>query len=445
MRRSGVALTALVCGWAAFLSWLGLWKFAIYRADVDDGIFTQVLLSFGHGFSSTVEGGVNHLSVHFSPILFLLVPLVRAVGDARALIVAQALLCALVAIPVYAIARRRVGAAPSVLIAAIALCYPPLWALAFTDFHEAAFVPVLAATLAWALDAGKRRAAFFSALALCCTKEDQFVIVGAIGIIAALVWRSDRGRVQLGLTLSALAAGMAVLYFLVLRPLFFPGVPYWSLHFYNWTFTGGSPLGYAPLASPIRVLYLFWAFAPLLFIPLRSRLALLAIPGFIEVLASHEAITISLGTHYVAAWMGYVLAAFAAGCAELVLARDRWRRAIVAAAPIACALTLFFNDPMARWYFLYRTPNEHDAALGSLLRSLPRDVTIGADDEIFAHLANRREASIGLANQRFLVFDADYDSERWKIGDPRVRALLQAGTYRKLYERDGAVVLARAR
>uniref|UniRef100_E6Q600 DUF2079 domain-containing protein n=1 Tax=mine drainage metagenome TaxID=410659 RepID=E6Q600_9ZZZZ len=442
MTKLRVAAIALL--WAAVLSVLGLWKYAIFRADVDDGIFTQVLLSFGSGFSTTAEGGVNHFLVHFSPILVLLVPLVRWVGDARALIVAQAVLSALVIFPIYGIARRRTSEGWALAIAATAMLYPVLCAAAFTDFHENAFVPLLSATLLWALDGGRYRTAALAVLGLLCTKEDQFALLAMEGIIIALLWRNDRARVRFGLLTAGAGVLFAALYFFVLRPSFHLDVPYFPLHFYDWSYVGSAPQGYAPLFSPLRPLYLLWVFVPIAFLALRSRFAWFLIPGFIEVFASHQAITLSLGTEYVAPWLGFMLVAFADGAATLPLARSRIARAWVGAAAALCVLTLAYNDPMARWYYLYRLPNAHDARLESTLRALPRGRSIGAEDKIFAHLAYRRHASLGPNGQRYFIYDRTQSSGQWRNVDrPKVRALLQAGSYRVLSERDGIVVLKR--
>lgn len=445
--RPRIALAALVLLWTAALSTLGLWRYAIFRANDDDGMFAQILLSAFHGFSTTAESNINHFVAHFSPILFLAAPFVQMAGDVRAMIVIQALLAALVAVPVFAIARRRVGEWTSLAIAAIALCYPPLWSFAFDDFHATAFVPLFAAIFVWAIDAGRVRAGLLAALALCCTKEDQFVVVGMAGLITATVWRGDRARVQLGLGSAGIAAVLAIGYFAVLHPLMFPTIHYWSLHFYNWNFTGptANANGFAPLSSPIRIAYLFWVFAPLLFVPLRSPLVLLAVPGLLEVLASHETITMSFEEHYVASWLAFVLAAFAAGAGDLLRAPALRVRALIAAIPVACALNLLFHDPMARWWFLYRLPNANDAELTRVLDTVPRDATLGVDDDLFAHAAPWPKASLGFNGQQYFLYDTAHGAWRWPSEAPRVRALVRNGTYRVAYDRDGIVLLERVK
>ena len=54
---------------AAVFVWIVQWRYAIFRNEVDLGIFSQVIASTGAGFSSTAEGSVNHLLVHWSPMI----------------------------------------------------------------------------------------------------------------------------------------------------------------------------------------------------------------------------------------------------------------------------------------------------------------------------------------------------------------------------------------
>ncbi len=69
-----VALTSVLC-------LIVNWRYAIFRNGVDLGIFTQVVSrSSDRGFSSSVEGRVNHLLVHWSPIVAVGWPFVRAFG-----------------------------------------------------------------------------------------------------------------------------------------------------------------------------------------------------------------------------------------------------------------------------------------------------------------------------------------------------------------------------
>jgi uncharacterized membrane protein len=68
-RPSGNALLwVLFLALASTFCAIAQWRYTIFRNDVDLGIFTQVVARVGQGFSSTAEGRVNHLLVHWSPI-----------------------------------------------------------------------------------------------------------------------------------------------------------------------------------------------------------------------------------------------------------------------------------------------------------------------------------------------------------------------------------------
>ena len=179
--------------------YLGTWRYAIFRAGVDDCIFTQVVNGAFNGFSATLEGSVNHLLVHFSPILLVAMPFVRTFDGARGLIVLQCALAAGTIVPVWGIAAARLPKWLAFAATLVAATYPPLSAEAVGDFHELAFAPPLTAALVWAID----RRWWRSAMAISCValvKEDQFVALTFIGIVvAAMSKRScDPARADCG-------------------------------------------------------------------------------------------------------------------------------------------------------------------------------------------------------------------------------------------------------
>ena len=100
-----------------------------------------------------------------------------------------------------------------------------------------AFVPLLSATLVYALDRRRWTLAVTAALLLLCTKEDQFVVLAAIGLLFAATASGDVMAKRAGWAVAGLAIVMAVAYFGVVRPALNPHVPYLSLGFFDWTGT----------------------------------------------------------------------------------------------------------------------------------------------------------------------------------------------------------------
>lgn len=416
------------------------WRYVIFRNDVDLGIFTQVVSSVGRGFSSTPEGGINHLLVHWSPIVALGWPFVRLLGP-QSLEWLQAILVSLTLLPLWGLARARFSPAAALAVTAVCALYPLLCANAVGDFHEMAFVPLLCATLVYGFDRRNWRLAATAAVLLACTKEDQFVVLGCNGALCAIAWRDDARARDFGLLLIGIAAAGALAYFGIVRNVLSPHIPYGALHFFNWN---GAPLSPAALGSLAvhRVEYVLIVLAPVAFLPLLSRYGLFLIPGLVEILAAHQPVVTIPGAHYSALLTGYALAAFVDGASRVV--HQRARVAAIASAAAVAIWVAIFASPMEYWYYLYRPPNAHDALLQRTLAQLPRDADVGSEDEIFSHLGLDPKASITVAPHDWFVYDETHYSDRWRfVDEPLVRQLVARRVYAVTSSEDGIVVLHR--
>lgn len=440
--RWPVAIALLCAALAGVYIHLGMWHYAIFRAGIDDCTFTQIVTSSFNGFSATQEGSVNHLLVHFSPILVLAWPFVAAFEGARGLIFLQCLLTAATIFFVWGMAVRRFPRGPAFLVTLVAATYPPLSAEAVGDFHELAFVPPLAAALVWAIDRRMWRVAVAAALVLATVKEDQFVALLFIGLVTAAMGRREVAMRRCGLLISAVAVGAAALYFGVVRPAIDPHFAYFSLHQYEW-WRATAAGGFSGTLLWSRVAYVFAILLPLGFLPLGSRYAWFALPGFAEVLLSQQASTMSLATQYTATWSAYLLCAFVDG-AGLV-----YRRSAVATggfvvfALLASVWTSRYHSPIDPGFALYREPTVSDALRERELAGLPGNASIGTGGWVIGHLGMKPHATIAMSDQEYLVFDAFTDPSYWQTIDaPKVRSLVGGG-YAKVFDGDGIVVLKR--
>ncbi len=419
------------------------WRYAIFRNGVDLGIFAQVVSGIGHGFSSTAEGGANHLLVHWSPIVVTGWPFLRAFGPAG-LEYFQAILVAAALFPIWGLARAKFRSPAALALVAVAALYPILWANGVGDFHEMAFVPLLSATLVYALDRRRWILGAAAALLLCCTKEDQFVVLAFNGIVFAATARGDVAAKRIGWAIAGLAIVMSLLYFGPIRHALNPHAPYLALRFFDWRGAPAGMQGFAWNALARRAAYVLIVLAPLAFLPCISRYGLFLIPGFVEILGAREPVTLVPGAHYSALLSGYALAAFVDGASRLDARKPRLVAGVVAAAAAVSIGVGIFASPMEYWYYLYRPPNAHDALLEATLRRLPPRADVGAQDEIFAHLGLDPNASIDFAGQRCFVYDETHYSDRWYLIDQSaVRHALLDGAYAIASRRDGIVVLRR--
>ena len=107
-------------------------------------------------------------------------------------------------------------------------------------------MPLLSATLVYALDRRRWSMSIVAALLLACTREDQFVVLAVNGLLFAATARGDTQAKRIGLTISGAAIAFSFVYFGVVRPALNPHVPYESLQFFNWSGarTGAQSLGW---------------------------------------------------------------------------------------------------------------------------------------------------------------------------------------------------------
>jgi uncharacterized membrane protein len=424
--------------YAALYFVLGADRYVTYHSGADLGLFTQSVATVFTGFSNTIEGG-SHFTFHFSPILYLCAPFLLAAHSPLALVALQAIACALVAPPLFWIASRRVSLRLAYGIVAVALLYPPLAGVTFTDFHEIGFAPAATLWLLWAVDARRwGLAALFATLTL-GIKEDESLILVFAALVGAIYF-ARRGERD-GVVFSAAAGGTAIvvfiLYFSVVRPLAGATEPWNPLHFYTWTRVV-DPHGSTPWWSIGRPAYFLEALIPLAFDPLFSPAFVLALPGFAECLFSHESLTYTMGQHYAATWIPYVLFSFVDAIARFERRKQRLARNLVLASIVLSVLNLTLASP-THWGHFLGPRTAHDAAIDRVLARLPPDLEVGTHDEFYAHLGFDRNASIGLARDpRYALFDRTYYSASW-VNEirPVLQRGLASGRYRRISSDDG--------
>ncbi len=469
--RSGVAERRLALALAAYVLVLGalaIWRWHIWTYGADTGLFTQAVSDTFGGLRDGPEEG-THFRFHWAPILATLWPLVAATHAPLTLQFAQIVLVGGSAIPLFAFARGYLGARIAGAVAVLLLLYPPLLAVAFTEFHEIAFYPAIYFALCWAADRARWR--IFAVLALASTgvREDTcivfaltglgFVALGLLGRRRAL-FRLPAGRVAelgkpgepggrdeaealggprgllaneplqparlafAGFGLTALNAAALAIYYGVVTPRLGGWEP--AAIFYTYPFAAGPTavaLGIVRNPANLRYLwtfgrftYLLEAFAPLAFLPLFSRWALLALPGFAIVLLSSNAIAWRMGSHYAAIWIPGLFIA-------LVAVLARWsergfvRRAHLAlrAATAICALVLIAFDPLHPAHYL-RVLYPVDGDVRRALATIPPDAFVALHDEWYTHVAaTRPHATVFFCPYvDYLVYADDYPGDFYR-------------------------------
>ena len=430
--------------YAALYTALGTLRYVSYHSGSDLGLFTQSIAGAFHGFANTTEGG-SHFTYHFSPILLLCAPLLLAAHSPLALVAIQAVAGALAAPPLYMIARTRVGDRLALGVALVALVYPPLAGVTFTDFHENGFVPAATLWLLWAVDARRWGPAAICLLVVLGIKEDQAPIVAFAALVGAIAfaYRRDRAGLLFAGGALLLACATFAFFFEVVRPWAGATDAWGPSHFYGLP-QSAPPPGTEAGALLGRLGYFTEAVAPLALTCLLSPAFVLALPGFAEVLLSREPITYTMGQHYAAVWIGYVLFAFALGIARVHATRPRLARNLVVAAGVACVSILLFASP-THWRRNLSLPNAHDAEVDHILAALPPNLAVGTQESIYSHLGFDPNADLGLGRKPpFALFDT---TQRASYYVEKCLPELQAGTARKtwrlVWSRQGVVLYQR--
>ena len=406
MRKLGIA--ALV--YAAVLGALALWRWHVWSYGTDTGTFAQVIADAFGGFRDGPEQG-THFRFHWAPLLAVLYPLVALTRSPLSIQFAQIVLIGATALPLYAIARAYVGPDAAFRTGLLALIYPPLAAVAFTEFHEIAFYPAIALGVFWAADRRRWRAFALLALLSSLIREEACLVFIVVGLVlAGIGWyrrgardgaglllgepQAPRALAAAGLGLALLNAAALAFYFLVV----IPRVGAWQpSRFYDYPFAQGPvalilalashPWYLAQIATFGRFTYLLEAFVPLAFLPLFSRWSLLALPGLGIVLLSSDGITWRMGSHYAAIWVPWLLLGAAAALVrfERNFSVRRSRRAAYAAFAL-CTLFLIAFNPMHVGHYLKSAYPPADAERA--LAALPPDAgPVATHDEWFVRIA----------------------------------------------------------
>lgn len=206
---------------AAMLAWLSVARYLGYNARMFDlGNMAQSIASIQRGrplVFTYSDGPMSRLALHVEFFYFLLAPLYALWPDPRLLLIVQAVLFAVGAIPVYRLALRRTNdTLIAVCFGLLYLVYPVAQTSVLMDIHGDTFAMPL---LLFALDALDRRAwcryALLLGLALSCK---FYVAIPVVLMSMPIWWRYGNRKVALLTAVAGLCYGAFA--FLVVRPLF---------------------------------------------------------------------------------------------------------------------------------------------------------------------------------------------------------------------------------
>jgi uncharacterized membrane protein len=429
----------------------------------------QAVSSTAHGRPLEVTHATgeqaSRLASHVDPILALMSPLWIVAPSPLTLVAIQVAATALGALPVYWLARRRLGAeSVAVALACAYLAYPWLAWTAVEAFHPVTLAIPLLLYAIWFLDTGRFWPAATCLALVLTTGELMGLTVAGLGL---WLWLA-RGRRREGLALAVAGASWTALCLKVIVPAFSDG----SSQFYErFASVGGSPEGLVrtvftdPLAI-VRALatvddlaYVVWLALPLLgFFLLAPALSAVALPQLVVNMLSDSAPTTDPRTHYIAVLVPVLVAASVFGLGRLP-ERERLNAALLVLT-VCIGLSLLVGQLLAvpgikSIGYQATLSGSHARALREAVAHVPAGAAVSSTNRVGGHLSERRyvySVSV-IGRSEWIVADTsdprlakpdssilEWDPAGFEAFLARIRG---SGAWKRVYERDGVVVFRR--
>ena len=446
-----VVYLAIIC-YALVFSYFTILKYNAFSAYAWDlGIFNQSFWTTIHSgklFFSTIEQFISPTGVffgtHFSPILFIVLPFYALTSSPHALLVFQSFILALGAVPLYFFAKDALNnKTAAVAFSLLYLLYAPLQGVNWFDFHVQAFLPLFFFCTFYYLAKEKWPQYFLFVFLSLTVAENVPVTVIFVGLYS--FWRfrrpifsalKARKLKEARLVVPVLTIAIAEAWTLFagwIRQAYFPFNPVYTQLYKavdNWSVLGvqgdpsrlpiylitepGRALNAFTYDLPIKLIYLFMLFGPLLFLSFRSSIAAITLAWLVPALFSNYAPYYTIGDHFPAYIVVFIfLAAVEAlkngskpksnnrlkkflalpplsTCIKLLLIVSLMFA--VSVSPLSPTMTVLENR--FPYFADYHVPivTKHEQILQEISNMVPANASVLTVNRIFAHFSSRLDA-----------------------------------------------------
>lgn len=211
-----ILLTLLIVVYAAVFSYMSVLRMYTFNSHYFDlGIMNQVSYNTAQGrflemTNQELERNTSRVAIHFDPLLALFAPFYYLYNGSEVLLVGQAVLIALGAIPMYLLALHVIKKKPiALLFACMYLLYFPVQRMTLFDFHAVTVaLPLLLAMIYLAMTKRYAWSILCMGIAL-LTKENVGLVTFMIGLYFFL-FRKDRAYGLVTMAISAIVFVAAV-------------------------------------------------------------------------------------------------------------------------------------------------------------------------------------------------------------------------------------------
>lgn len=349
---------------------------------------------------NNIEQASNHLGVHWTPWLFVLIPGYFLFSTPYYLLIIQTIALAAGAFPLYFLALRVLQKKNlALLIAAGYLLYPSLhWVNTF-DFHEVSFLIPLLLTAFYFLESERWWWAGLFLTLSASVREDAIPVILFVGL-----YFLARKKWKVGLITMALA----FIYLVLVLKIFMPSLAGGELlrfdRYYNLGATPGEAIKNV-LTNPTlvaktiftlpKIKYLLVLFLPVAFLPFFSGFAfLLLIPGLAENLLTYFPLQFSGTYQYDSLLIPGIFIATIYGLKKII---EKWpsKEKLVKWVLIAAmAIGFVIRSPISPVTFpieLFKF-NPTWEAYRKLVGMVPDNASVAAPTNLIPHLSNREHA-----------------------------------------------------
>jgi len=459
--RYDYLILASIIAYGTIFSYYTIMKhfgFATFAWDL--GIFDQsfyTTLFSGKLFYYTAELYLNptgcYFAVHFSPILFVLLPFYAIYPSAITLLALQSFILALGALPLYLLASELLKSKKAGFVLGIAyLLYPALQGANWFDFHQQAFIPLLIFSSCYFLVKKSWKLYFTSVLLALMVEEHVAPIIFLMAVYFLLTSVDMRAAIssiehlQFSPSLTSkvlwITMAMSVIWYFIARYVrqLFPIVSAFS-NLYRATSTF-QVLGFQGdiLSLPAYVLlnpqlalqallndfylkffYLIFLFAPLLFLSFRSKFCLVALIILAPFLLTNYAPYYMVGAQYALYIVPLVFLAALEGLAhQYILPKhpstqqsnsnlkvhvkdiESSLRTIVivslifaiSLSPISPLAHNLVGQPALLWYATPNSNQKYIESMQDMINLVPSNASILAQNTVFPHVSDRINAYV---------------------------------------------------
>jgi uncharacterized membrane protein len=262
----------------------------------------------------------THLGYHQTYFAYFIGLFYRISPKCETLLIFQAVLLGASAIPLYLVAKKRLGKWLACLVALLYILYPPLHGANLYDFHYLPFAPFFLWLTLYCLQERRDRWAVVAVIFTLSVREDVSALLAVMGVFLILTGE----RPKAGMVITAVGGVYFVVLKMIIMPLFLGGHSSYVHQYQALVPEGDSGFGgvlKTAIANPgftmtsllekDKLIYLLQIIAPLAFLPWRRGIGLLcSLPGFFFTLLSTQyPPLIQISFQYTAYWTGLLFIA----------------------------------------------------------------------------------------------------------------------------------------